>query len=63
MTSNNNQKIDYTFKFIIVGNAAVGKSNICFRFTKGEFSDKYQATLGLDFSYKNIKIGENNYKI
>ena len=61
--TDNNQKGQYTFKFIIVGNAAVGKSNISFRFTKGEFSEKYQATIGLDFSYKNITIGENNYRI
>ena len=61
--TDNNQKIEYIFKFIIVGNAAVGKSNICFRFTKGEFSEKYQATIGLDFSYKNLTIGNKNYRI
>ena len=61
--TDNNQKIEYVFKFIIVGNAAVGKSNICFRFTKGEFSEKYQATIGLDFSYKNVTIGDKNYRI
>ena len=58
-----NEKEDYTFKYIIIGNAAVGKSNISFRFTKGQFSEKYQATIGMEFTYKNVKIGEKIYRI
>ena len=58
-----NEKEDYTFKYIIIGNAAVGKSNISFRFTKGKFSEKYQATIGMEFTYKNVKIGEKIYRI
>ena len=59
----NNQQTDYVLKYIIVGDAAVGKSNICFRFSKGKFSEKYQPTIGMDFVYKNLKIGDKNYKI
>ncbi len=58
-----NEKEDYTFKYIIIGNAAVGKSNISYRFTKGKFSEKYQATIGMEFTYKNVKIGEKIYRI
>ena len=57
------ETIKYIFKYIIVGNAAVGKSNICYRFTKGEFIEQYQVTINLDFTYKNIKIGDNDYRI
>ena len=58
-----NQKVDYTFKYIIVGNAAVGKSNISYRFSKGKFFEKYQPTIGLDFAYKILKIKEKMCKI
>ena len=54
---------DFTFKFIIVGNAYVGKSNISYRFIKGTFCEKYHATVGLDFAYKTLKIGNKTYKI
>ena len=59
----NNQNADYVLKYIIVGDAAVGKSNICYRFIKGKFKEQYQATLGMDFAYKNLKVGNNNYRI
>jgi small GTP-binding protein len=54
---------DYTFKFIIVGNAYVGKSNISYRFINGTFCEKYHATVGLDFAYKTLKIDDKSYKI
>ena len=58
-----NPKIDFTFKYIIVGNAAVGKSNISYRFSKGLFSQEYKATIGMDFAFKNIMVKEKNIKI
>ena len=56
-------KPDYTFKYIVVGNAFVGKSNIIYRFVQGKFNENYKATINLDFSYKNLKIGEKIYKV
>ena len=55
-------KPDYTFKYIIIGNAFVGKSNIIYRFTKGKFAENYKATINLDFSFKNMKIGDKIYR-
>ena len=52
------QVSDYTFKYIITGNAFVGKSNISYRFSKNTFLDKQHTTISLDFIYKNIKIGK-----
>ena len=63
MDDNSNQKAEYTFKYIIVGNAAVGKSNISYRFTKGKFLEKYHPTIGLDFTYKILKIRDKMCKI
>ena len=56
-------KPDYTIKYIIVGNAYVGKSNIIYRFVENKFSENYKATINLDFSYKNIKIRDKIYRI
>ena len=58
-----NQPIDYTLKFIVIGNAAVGKSNISFRFINGTFCEKYLATIGLDFAFKTLNIDNKTYRI
>jgi len=56
-------KPDYTIKYIIVGNAYVGKSNIIYRFVENKFSENYRATINLDFSYKNMKINDKIFRI
>ena len=56
-------KTDFTLKFIIVGNAAVGKSNISYRFSKGLFAEEYKATVGMDFAFKNITVRDKNIRI
>ena len=56
-------KPDYTLKYIIVGNQAVGKSNIIYRFTQNKFDPQYKATINLDFSYKNIKVKDKIFRI
>ena len=56
-------KPDITFKYIVVGNAFVGKSNIIYRFVQGKFNENYKATINLDFSYKNIKKGDKIYRV
>ena len=57
------EPIDYTFKYIIIGDASVGKSNIILRFIKGQFKDNYNVTIGLEIGFKNIKKGDKNYRI
>ena len=49
-------KPDLTFKYIVIGDAYVGKSNIISRFTEDKFSENYQATINLDFTYKTLKV-------
>ena len=57
------EKYEYKFKFIIVGNGFVGKSNISYRFVNGKFAEEYKATIGLDFASKIITVNENDIKI
>ena len=50
----NNQ---YLVKLIIIGDCAVGKTNILMRFCENSFKTNYTATIGVDFKVKTIQIG------
>lgn len=50
------QEYDYMFKYVIVGNANVGKSNLLLRYTDDRFTDSYIATIGVDFKIKTCKV-------
>ena len=54
---------NYLFKYIIIGDAAVGKSNILLRYVHGQFKDEYQLTIGVEFGAKNIDIKNKIYRI
>ncbi len=49
---------DYRVKIIVIGDAAVGKTSIAVRFTKGFFSPSYIATLGVNFFVQNITVND-----
>lgn len=38
---------DYMFKVILIGSSGVGKSNILLRFTRNQFNENHQATIGV----------------
>ena len=54
---------DFLFKYIIIGDAAVGKSNLLLRYTHGQFKPEYQLTIGVEFGAKNIQISNKTYRI
>ena len=54
---------NYLLKYIIIGNASVGKSNLLMRFTQNKFTENYQATIGVEFGAKNIEINKKTYRI
>ena len=54
---------NYLFKYIIIGDASVGKSNLLMKFTHNKFTDEYQTTIGVEFGAKNIHINEQIYRI
>ncbi len=54
---------DYTIKYIIIGNAAVGKSNIILKYTRDIFTEEYQITIGAEYSSKDIIINNKQYQI
>ena len=46
-TMDDEDKFDYLIKYVIVGDSAVGKSNLLLRFTQGSFNSAYQLTIGV----------------
>ncbi|MFW9989808.1 MAG: GTP-binding protein, partial [Candidatus Odinarchaeota archaeon] len=45
----------YSFKVIIIGPGAVGKTSLLNRFVHNEFSLKYKLTIGVDFLTKTLE--------
>ena len=63
MTSGNMVNFDYLLKYIIIGDAAVGKSNLLLRYVHGQFKPEYQLTIGVEFGAKNIEISSKLFRI
>uniref|UniRef100_A0A0D6R610 Ras-related protein Rab11D n=1 Tax=Araucaria cunninghamii TaxID=56994 RepID=A0A0D6R610_ARACU len=57
-----NQKIDYVFKVVLIGDSAVGKSQILARFARNEFSLDSKATIGVEFQTRTIVIEHKSVK-
>ena len=63
MTVGNMVNFDYLLKYIIIGDAAVGKSNLLLRYVHGQFKPEYQLTIGVEFGAKNIEISSKTFRI
>lgn len=59
---NYNNKIDYVFKIVLIGDSAVGKSQLLARFARDEFSLDSKATIGVEFQTKTVVIHHKNVK-
>ncbi|CAD8152693.1 unnamed protein product [Paramecium pentaurelia] len=53
----------YLFKFIIVGDASVGKSCILLRYTEKQFRDEHDTTIGVEFGSQLLKKNDKTLKI
>jgi len=56
------QRIDYMFKVVVIGDSAVGKSQILSRFAKNEFSLDSKSTIGVEFQTRTIAIDNKTIK-
>lgn len=63
MIKETNEKFDYLFKIVIIGDASVGKSNIISRLVKNEFIQNAKPTIGVDFATKTYKFDNSVVKI
>jgi Ras-related protein Rab-2A len=53
----------FIFKFIIVGNSAVGKSCLLLRFDEDRFQPIHDVTVGVTFSIKMVQIDGRDVKV
>jgi small GTP-binding protein len=54
---------DLSFKLIVIGDQAVGKSCLTLKATKNVFENNYNATVGFEFFSFNIKINDKVLKL
>ena len=47
---------DLKLKIILVGDSSVGKSSILLKYDSNTFLDIYNATIGMDFIYKDVQV-------
>ncbi len=50
------QSEDYLFKVVLIGDSAVGKSNLLSRYARNEFNNNSKATIGVEFQTQSIEI-------
>ncbi|KAJ7961649.1 Ras-related protein like [Quillaja saponaria] len=53
---------EYLFKIVIIGDSAVGKSNLLSRFARNEFDSNSKATIGVEFQTQVLEIDGKEVK-
>ncbi|KAM0671962.1 Rab11-like GTPase [Ordospora colligata] len=56
------ENFDYLFKIVLIGDSAVGKTNLLSRLTRNEFIHDSKATIGVEFGTLTFKIGNDVIK-
>lgn len=49
-------RIDYVYKVVVIGDSAVGKSQLLSRFAKNEFCLDSKSTIGVEFQTRTVTI-------
>lgn len=55
-------EIDYVFKIVVVGDSAVGKTQVLGRFAKDEFYFDSKSTIGVEFQTRTVTINRKSIK-
>lgn len=53
---------EYLFKIVLIGDSAVGKSNLLSRFARNEFDNNSKATIGVEFQTQCVEIDGKEVK-
>jgi len=54
---------DHLFKLLLIGDSAVGKTCILFRFSDDQFNSSFISTIGIDFKIKTVDINGKRVKL
>jgi len=57
------KQYDDLFKLVIIGDSGVGKSCLLLRFADDTFTDNFYSTIGVDFRFKCLEIGDRKCKL
>jgi len=57
------ERYDFLFKFIVIGDTAVGKSCLLHRFIDNKFKRESSHTIGVEFGSKIVEVGGRNVKL
>ncbi|KAL8162900.1 hypothetical protein V2J09_014389 [Rumex salicifolius] len=60
--SSDDEAEEYLFKIVIIGDSAVGKSNLLSRYARNEFSTHTKATIGVEFQTQSMEIDGKEVK-
>lgn len=55
--------ISYLFKYIIIGDSAVGKTCLLLQFTDKRFNTEHEVTIGVEFGARTVKIEGETVKL
>ncbi|GMP85692.1 hypothetical protein CsSME_00038765 [Camellia sinensis var. sinensis] len=53
---------EYLFKIVVIGDSAMGKSNLLSRFVRGEFDLHSKATVGIEFHSQVMELDGKEIK-
>ncbi|MCD7461954.1 Ras- protein RABA5e [Datura stramonium] len=62
MDSSDDEGEEYLFKIVIIGDSAVGKSNLLTRYARNEFNLHSKATIGVEFQTQTLEIDGKEVK-
>ena len=64
MTDNKtNKHFDYIYKYVVIGEAGVGKTSLARQYVYNDYNDNYNTTIGVDFSCKTVFVEDTSVKI
>ncbi|KAL4479277.1 hypothetical protein ABPG72_011489 [Tetrahymena utriculariae] len=55
--------VDYVIKILLVGDSAVGKTNIMLKYCEQGYKTAHMVTVGVDFKMKTIKVDQKQLKL
>ncbi|XP_042028423.1 ras-related protein RABA5d-like [Salvia splendens] len=61
-SSSDDEGEEYLFKIVIIGDSAVGKSNLLSRYARNEFNMHSKATIGVEFQTQTLEIDGKEVK-
>ncbi|KZC11218.1 Ras-related protein Rab-43 [Dufourea novaeangliae] len=63
LMATNDDKFDYLFKIVLIGDCGTGKTCVVQRFRSGTFIERHGSTIGVDFSMKTVLIDDKKVKL